>query len=72
MKFRSAVLAWLFPIALCTPVLAHDKAPHGRKAEKAAISTEEKAFGREGDPGKVARTIKVDMSDKMRFSPGEL
>jgi uncharacterized cupredoxin-like copper-binding protein len=53
-------------------VLAHDKAPHGRKAEKAAISTEEKAFGREGDPGKVARTIKVDMSDKMRFSPGEL
>ena len=39
---------------------------------KGAISTEEKAFGREGDPKKVTRTIRVDMSDKMRFSPETL
>ena len=29
-------------------------------------------FGREGDPKKVSRTVKVDMSDRMRFSPAEL
>ena len=51
--------------------LAHGEAAHGPK-ERKAISTEEKPFGREGDPKKVTRTIKVDMSDKMRFSPATL
>ena len=50
---------------------AHEKAPH-KSAEKKAISTEEKAFGREGDPKKASRTVKIDMSDAMRFSPAEL
>lgn len=51
--------------------LAHGDKPHAKK-EARAISTEETAFGREGDPKKASRTVKVDMSDKMRFSPGEL
>jgi uncharacterized cupredoxin-like copper-binding protein len=51
--------------------IAHDKAAH-KKAEKKAISTEEKAFGREGDPKKVTRTVRIDMSDAMRFTPAEL
>jgi uncharacterized cupredoxin-like copper-binding protein len=51
---------------------AHEKAPHGKKSPKAPISTEEKAFGREGDPKKVNRAIKVDMSDAMRFAPAEI
>ena len=51
---------------------AHEKAPHGKKSEKAPLSTEEKAFGREGDPKRVTRTINVDMSDAMRFKPAEL
>jgi uncharacterized cupredoxin-like copper-binding protein len=51
---------------------AHEKAPGGKTAEKAPISTEEKTFGREGDPRKVTRTIKVDMSDAMRFAPAEI
>jgi uncharacterized cupredoxin-like copper-binding protein len=52
--------------------------PHGddkdakKKVEKRAISTEEKTFGREGDPRKVTRTIRVDMSDTMRFNPARL
>lgn len=33
---------------------------------------EERAFGREGDPAKVARTIQVDMSDAFRFTPSDL
>jgi uncharacterized cupredoxin-like copper-binding protein len=36
------------------------------------ISTEEKPFGREGDPKKAARTITVEMSDHMRFTPAQL
>ena len=50
---------------------AHGEKAHAPK-EKKAISTEEKTFGREGDPKKTTRTIKVDMNDKMRFSPEAL
>ena len=49
-------------------VLAHGDAKQDKKAAK-PISTEEKVFGREGDPKKVSRTVKVEMSDKMRFTP---
>jgi uncharacterized cupredoxin-like copper-binding protein len=52
--------------------IAHEKAPHGKKVQRAPISTEEWAFGREGDPKKVTRNVRVDMSDGMRFTPGEL
>lgn len=34
-----------------------------------ATKVEERAFGREGDPKKVSRTVKVDMSDAFRFTP---
>ena len=51
---------------------AHEKSPPGKKTEKAPVSTEEKAFGREGDPRKVTRTVKVDMSDAMRFAPARI
>lgn len=52
-------------------VLAHGPQEHGKKAAK-KISTEEKPFGREGDPKKVTRTVKVDMADTMRFTPDTL
>lgn len=44
----------------------------GKKDPQRKISTEEKAFGREGDPKRVKRTIPVDMSDKMRYTPMEI
>ena len=50
-------------------VLAHGPDDRGARKEKKALSSEEKSFGREGDPKKATRTIKVDMSDRMRFSP---
>ena len=53
-------------------VFAHTDARQDAKSARKAISTEEKAFGREGDPKKVSRTVTVDMSDKMRFSPASL
>ena len=51
--------------------LAHGDKKHAGK-ESRAISTEETPFGREGNPKKASRTINIDMSDKMRFSPAEL
>jgi uncharacterized cupredoxin-like copper-binding protein len=50
---------------------AHSDKPHAKKSAK-RISTEETAFGRQGDPKKVSRTVMVDMSDNMRFTPAEL
>jgi uncharacterized cupredoxin-like copper-binding protein len=50
---------------------AHVDKPHAKKEAK-PISTEETAFGREGDPKKVSRTVSVDMNDNMRFTPAEL
>jgi uncharacterized cupredoxin-like copper-binding protein len=41
-------------------------------AQPAFSQGHEKAFGRQGDPKKVSRTIDLDMSDAMRFSPADL
>lgn len=50
-------------------VLAHEKhAP----AKPRALSAEETPFGREGDPKKATRTVHIDMSDRMRFTPAAL
>jgi len=51
--------------------LAHGDAKQDQK-EARAISTDEHAFGREGDPKKVSRTVRIDMSDRMRFAPDRL
>lgn len=69
---RTALIACIAAFAVNGLAVAHEKAPHGKKAEKIPISAEEKEFGREGDPKKASRTIKMDMSDAMRFSPAEL
>jgi uncharacterized cupredoxin-like copper-binding protein len=47
---------------------------HSDSKKPAAKKTtiEEKAFGREGDPKKVTRTIRVEMSDTMRYAPMEI
>ena len=49
---------------------------HGDEKQKTKpteeISTEEKAFGREGDPKRASRTIRIDMADTMRYTPAEI
>jgi uncharacterized cupredoxin-like copper-binding protein len=62
-------------IALCAAgqALAHGDAGRATAAKAGrAASAEEHSFGREGDPKKVTRTVRVDMSDKMRFTPDRL
>jgi uncharacterized cupredoxin-like copper-binding protein len=47
-------------LALASAASAHEGAAH------------ETAFGREGDPKAVSRTVNVEMSDKMRYTPARL
>lgn len=70
MNICSALLAALI-LAAAPAAWAHGEAKHPATAKK-TLSTEEKAFGREGDPKKATRTINIDMSDSMRFSPDSL
>lgn len=67
--------AALFGLALALASLATVAHAHGDENHPAkkhvfdASKVEERAFGREGDPRKVARTIQVAMSDSLRFTP---
>ena len=52
-------------------VWAHGDAKRpGKPAQP--VSAEEKSFGRPGDPKKVLRTIRIDMSDEMEYLPNGL
>jgi uncharacterized cupredoxin-like copper-binding protein len=67
MKSPSLLLAAL----IAGSALAHGDAKPSKK-EAHAISTEEHAFGREGNPKKTTRTVRISMADTMRFAPSEL
>ena len=58
-------------LLLLVAPLAH---AHGDEHDKRAAAQPmvETDFGRTGDPTKVSRTIRIDMSDAMRFTPAEL
>jgi uncharacterized cupredoxin-like copper-binding protein len=55
-------------IALAHGDESHPPKPHAYDASK----VEERAFGHEGDPRQVTRTIRVDMSDAFRFTPSDV
>jgi uncharacterized cupredoxin-like copper-binding protein len=65
-------------LALALGTIATLAQAHGDESHPMKMHTfdpsqvEERAFGREGDPAKVARTIQVDMSDAFRFTPSDL
>ena len=65
---------WSIVFAACLATggaYAHGDAKHAKKqAEK--VEMKETDFGRTGDPKKVSRTVDIDMSDKMRFTPAVL
>jgi uncharacterized cupredoxin-like copper-binding protein len=57
----------------CASAFAHGDDEHAAKKKPYdAASVETRAFGREGDPKKVKRVIKLAMSDAMRFTPADL
>jgi uncharacterized cupredoxin-like copper-binding protein len=57
-------------LAVASAALAHD--PSHTKHESKTFSDKEHAVGRQGDAKKVSYTVKVEMSDTMRFSPSLL
>lgn len=67
---RSRLPLLLALMTLASAAFAHEGAKDGKRAE--TVSTQEKAFGREGDRRKLSRTIRVKMSDSMRFAPDTL
>ena len=59
--------------SLGASAFAHGDESHPAKAHHYdAAKAEERAFGREGNPKKVTRTIKVDMTDAFRFTPADV
>ncbi len=66
--FRRALLG----IALACVVgsaAAHGDQHPSKVDAKPALEAEQKPYGIAGDPKKVSRTVKLDMTDAMRFSP---
>lgn len=62
----------LIALAAAMPVAhAHGDNAHAKQAFDPA-SAEQKAFGIAGDPKKATRTIKVAMTDNMRFAPDNI
>ena len=51
-------------------VLGHGEKPHAAKIDYS--KAEQQPFGIAADPKKAARTMRIDMSDTMRFSPAEI
>jgi uncharacterized cupredoxin-like copper-binding protein len=72
---RNTLRTALFALTLgaASPaVFAHGEATHDKPKAAMPVSTEEHAFGKQGDPKKVTRTIAIDMSDMMRFTSPEI
>ncbi|MCK6432771.1 MAG: cupredoxin family protein [Aquabacterium sp.] len=59
-------------LAAAAPAFSHGDEAHAKPRAYDPAKVEDTAFGREGDPKKVTRTIKLDMSDAMRFSATDL
>lgn len=70
-SLRSAWLALALGVT-APAVLAHGDGLHEKPGVAVPISTEEHAFGKQGDPRKTTRTVVIDMTDMMRFTPQEI
>lgn len=68
---RSLLAATVTMLVFSAGAIAHGDKPHSRTFSAAQLS-EEKAFGKAGDPKKITRTITFTMSDKMRFDPSNI
>lgn len=57
---------------LSSGALAHGENHGKRSPAKPPSAYEETDWGRAGDPKRVTRTIKIDMNDRMRFTPSTI
>jgi uncharacterized cupredoxin-like copper-binding protein len=68
---KSMMFATLLALGLTSPVFAHGSEDHG-KSKSGPVKKEQKAWGIAGNTKAVKRTIKVGMSDNMRFTPDRI
>ena len=59
-------------LAAASAALAHGDDKHAKPRKFDAAKVEATDFGQEGNPKRVTRTIQVDMSDNMRFTPADV
>jgi uncharacterized cupredoxin-like copper-binding protein len=71
MKRRIIAYALILSLVSVTGVLAHGDEDHGKKEEK-QTGAHGDALGKPGEPGKVTRSIQVEMNDTMRFKPANI
>lgn len=72
MPLKTTLLA-LVTAASLSNAFAHGNEDHTAELRKYdASKVEDTAFGREGNPAKASRTIRLDMADTMRFTPAEV
>lgn len=70
MKTRQLLGMAMAAVAVMTSsVYAHTDKPGSAAPTFDASKVEDTPFGQQGDPKKATRTIRVGMSDKMRFDP---
>lgn len=69
MNFLLLPIASIALAGLSGPAAAHGDAPHAPAHRYDPGLVQATPFGREGDPERVTRTIRVDMRDTMRFVP---
>jgi uncharacterized cupredoxin-like copper-binding protein len=78
MQARRASVFLIAALCACSTAIAGGAEPRQPQHEAAPVKAKKKAraverpFGREGDPKKVKRVIRIDMSDTMRYFPAEL
>jgi uncharacterized cupredoxin-like copper-binding protein len=65
------VLLFAIAMAVAPFALAHGEKSRTQK-DVDYSKAEEHAFGRAADPKKAKRTVRVDMTDEMRFHPAEI
>ncbi|HEX9848928.1 cupredoxin family protein [Candidatus Deferrimicrobium sp.] len=71
MNRRIIAYTLVLSLGCVTGALAHGDEDHGKKVEKPAAD-HAAALGKPGDPGKVTRSIHVEMNDAMRFKPASI
>jgi uncharacterized cupredoxin-like copper-binding protein len=72
-KFSTLAAMASAAFIVATGAHAHGDASHESRPRKFdAAQVEDTPFGREGDPAKAVRTIRVDMADTMRFTPADI
>ena len=71
MKRQIIAYALVLSLVSITGELAYSDEDHGRKVAQ-HTDGHATAIGKPGDPGKVTRSIRVEMNDTMRFKPASI